>query len=64
MSMPVPTQSQLAIRAYDAYRRVTNGKDYRGDPLPDFEDLGLPIQNAWIAVATEVRDAVLALPES
>lgn len=62
--MPIPTQSQLARRAYAAYSRATNGKSIRGETLPDWEDLTFPIQNAWIAAATEVRDAVLSLPDS
>jgi hypothetical protein len=64
MTSPVPTQSHLARLAYETYRRATGGRSYRGEPLPDFEDVSVPIQAAWIAAVTAVRDAVLTPPES
>lgn len=63
MAAPL-TQSELARRAYAAYGRTTGGRNFRGEPMPAWEDLGVPIQAAWIAAVTEVRDLVLAPPES
>lgn len=59
MATPL-TQSELARRAYEAYGRFTNGRNYRGEPMPAWEDLGVAIQAAWVAAATQVRDLVLS----
>jgi hypothetical protein len=58
------TQSELARRAYAAYGRFTNGRNHRGEPMPAWDDLGVAGQAAWVAAVTEVRDLVLAPPES
>lgn len=41
----------LARIAYEAYGEITNWKNYRGDPMPLFDDLGPVIQNAWKAAS-------------
>jgi hypothetical protein len=48
----------LARNAYTAYGRVTGFKNYRGDPMPDFEDLGPTIQRAWQAAVRDVLESV------
>lgn len=48
----------LARAAYQAYGETTDFKNFRGDPMPDWGDLGEAIQAAWIAAATTVRDTV------
>lgn len=52
----------LAIVAYTAYGRTTGFKNFRGDPMPRWDDLGEKIQEAWLAAtaavaATALRDA-------
>jgi hypothetical protein len=57
------TPAQLAVKAYEAYGRATGGRNYRGEPMPDYEDLSIVQQAAWIEAVTTVRDIVFA-PES
>ena len=38
---------QLARFAYAAYGEATDGRNYRGEPMPAWEDLGTAIQSAW-----------------
>ncbi len=44
----------LAREAYDAYGEVTDHKNYRGEPMPLWKDLGEKIQDAWRAAAARV----------
>lgn len=44
----------LARRAYQAYGEAVGWRNYRGDPMPAFDDLGDPIQGAWRAAASAV----------
>lgn len=44
----------LARVAYDAYGHSTGGKNYQGNPMPEFDDLGEGIQAAWAAAANAV----------
>ena len=48
------TSEDLARRAYEAYGVVTGGKNYQGNPMPAWEDLGDKIQQAWRAAANAV----------
>lgn len=48
----------LAKIAYRAYGESTNFKNFRGEPMPEWKDLGKRIQKAWIAAATSVEVAV------
>ncbi|MEV0016717.1 hypothetical protein [Streptomyces tendae] len=48
----------LACTAYAAYGESTGNRNFRGDPMPRWEDLGEPIQTAWVAAATAVARAV------
>lgn len=41
----------LARAAYAAYGSVTDGLNFRGEPMPDYDDLGPKIQAAWRAAA-------------
>ncbi len=43
--------TDLAASAYRAYAASTGNKNYRGEPMPAFEDLPRPIQIAWEAAA-------------
>lgn len=41
----------VARAAYRAYGEVTDWKNYAGQPMPAWEDLGAQIQSAWIEAA-------------
>ena len=43
----------LAERSYTAYGQVTSFKNFKGDPMPEFDELPETIQEAWIAAVTE-----------
>lgn len=47
----VLTPVEKAQRAYDAYGAVTEHKNFQGDPMPAWADLGDTIQAAWVAAA-------------
>lgn len=57
----------LARQTYTAYGEVTGFKNHRGEPMPEFDDLGETIQRAWrVATATAIlsyQDSVdVAIP--
>ncbi len=49
--------SDIAASAYRAYAVSTANKNFRGDPMPVFDDLPQPIKTAWEAA---VRQADVA----
>jgi len=51
---PMPDPSHLAKIAYDAYGKTTDYKNFRGEPMPKWENLGSRIQQAWINAAYSV----------
>lgn len=46
------TSLQLAKEAYGRYGATTSWKNFRGDPMPDFEALPETIQSAWVSAIT------------
>lgn len=50
----------LARIAYAAYGQTTNYKNYQGNPMPNWDDLGVAIQTAWVAAAEAVADELSA----
>jgi hypothetical protein len=42
--------------AYTAYGKVTDWKNFRGEPMPEFDDLPEPIREAWAAAAEAIRE--------
>jgi hypothetical protein len=48
---------EFARKAYEAYGKVTGYKNYEGNPMPAFDDLGETIQDAWRAAAQAACDA-------
>lgn len=44
----------VVVRAYHAYASVTDWKNFRGDPMPQFVDLPEPIKRAWAAAVASV----------
>ncbi|MFG1846786.1 hypothetical protein [Micromonospora carbonacea] len=47
---------ELAQVAYQAYGEAVGFKNYRGDPMPVWDDLGDTIQQAWTGAAEAVRN--------
>lgn len=50
------TAETLAKVAYRAYGETTDFKNFRGEPMPEWNDLGERIQKAWVAAASAVAD--------
>ena len=46
--------TKLAKKAYKAYGKATGGKNFRGEPMPDFDNLPYEIQCAWEAAVIAV----------
>lgn len=61
---PRPKAEDLAKDAYHRYGSVTDFKNFRGDPMPAWEDLGERIQQAWIAAATPETSIGNPYPQS
>lgn len=51
----------LANMAYLAYGQMTDYKNFRGDPMPDFDDLPEKIQAAWINAVAAVRRRIVKM---
>lgn len=49
-------QTALAKIAYQAYGQQIDFKNYQGLPMPAWDDLGDPIQGAWVAAASAVAN--------
>ena len=47
------TIEQVAKGAYEAYGKVTDFKNFQGNPMPAFEELPKQIQTAWIYASNE-----------
>ena len=45
---------KLACTAYEAYAAETNWKNFRGDPMPSWNELPDTIQRAWMAATQAV----------
>lgn len=54
---------EIAKTAYRAYAASTGNKNFRGDPMPEFDDLPQPIRTAWEAAVRQVGDC-LNTPEA
>ena len=52
-------KDRLARLAYAAYGKVTGGKNFQGQPMPAFDDLGSTIQAAWRSGATTIASEVI-----
>lgn len=50
--------TDMAASAYRAYAASTGNKNFRGEPMPAFEDLPAPIQTAWEAAVRHVGNAI------
>lgn len=47
----------FAISAYKAYSASAGNKNFRGEPMPEFDVLPQPIKTAWEAAVRQVIDA-------
>lgn len=56
------TRLQLAQGAYAAYGEATGGLNHRGEPMPEWDDLGGVIQHAWLTAVQEVERLLLTPP--
>ncbi|GAA0528709.1 hypothetical protein GCM10010172_06640 [Paractinoplanes ferrugineus] len=54
--------TDLAKIAYRAYGESTDFKNFRGEPMPAWDELGPRIQNAWVAAASAITDASKEVP--
>lgn len=52
----------MAKLAYTAYGNATGGKNFQGNPMPAWADLGETIQGAWLAAATAVYENLMGPP--
>ena len=43
---------EIAMEAYKAYAKITDNKNFRGDPMPEFHELPDTIKRAWEAAAS------------
>lgn len=50
--------SDIAASAYRAYAASTGNKNFRGDPMPAFNDLPQPIKTAWEASVRQVGNCL------
>jgi hypothetical protein len=53
---------ELAQVAFAAYGASTNNRTHDDRPMPDWDDLGDQVQQAWIAAAAAVAQAVIEQP--
>jgi hypothetical protein len=54
--MTTTTPESRARIAYTAYGRKTDFKNFRGDPMPAFDELPEKIREAWTAAAGVIWD--------
>jgi hypothetical protein len=54
--MTTTTPESRARIAYTAYGRVTDFKNFQGNPMPMFDDLPDRIKEAWISAAGTIWD--------
>jgi hypothetical protein len=53
----------IAASAYRAYSASTGNKNFRGDPMPTFDDLPQPIKTAWEAAVRQADHCSRLGPE-
>ncbi|MEI5522550.1 hypothetical protein WB388_18265 [Streptomyces brasiliscabiei] len=60
--MSHPSTMELAQYAYAAYGASTNHRTHDGRQMPEWEELGDRIQQAWVAAAAAVAQVVIEQP--
>lgn len=51
--------TELAKLGYRAYGETTDFKNYQGNPMPEWEDLGEKIRSAWVAATAAICKKLL-----
>ncbi len=51
------TWRDIAASAYRSYAASTGNKNFRGEPMPEFDDLPQPIKTAWEAAVRQAARA-------
>ena len=59
-----PEQLAAAKAAYTRYGQVTDFKNFRGDPMPEFEQLPAKIQEAWVAAVKPLMNEYVITVDS
>lgn len=52
----MPDIETIAREAYEAYGHSTGGKNFQGDPMPEWGDLPDAIRAAWRAAVERVME--------
>ena len=52
--MDTATTQELARRMYQVYAQHADWKDYRGEPLPNFDEMKPHIRSHWEHVAEDI----------
>lgn len=52
------TWPEIAASAYRAYAANTGNKNFRGEPMPSWEDLTPAIRNAWQAAVRQTESCL------
>lgn len=52
----------MAKLAYGAYGQTTDFKNYQGNPMPRWDDLGDTIQAAWVSAANAISNYLVGPP--
>lgn len=60
--MPQPSPAELAQYAYAAYGASTQFRTHDNRPMPEWEDLGDRVQQAWTAAASAVAEVLAQQP--
>lgn len=53
-----PSAPTIGQAAYEAYAKATDNKNVRGEELPSWNELTVPVQNGWQLAAEAVRHLV------
>ncbi len=57
-----PRWADIAASAYRAYAANTGNKNFRGDPMPAFDDLPDAIKQAWQAAVRNTSEILAGAP--
>lgn len=52
----------MAKLAYAAYGKTTDFKNFQGNPMPAWDDLGDTIQAAWVSAANAIAGYLMGPP--
>jgi hypothetical protein len=61
-STPGMAWRDVAASAYRAYAASTGNKNFRGEPMPEFDALPQPIRTAWEAAVRQAGSCLIDNP--